>query len=109
MNSSHDIGSDLGISATGYVPQPYLVYLSHQDQRLIDHIARNVGQVEYVRYPTSAHMAIMYPDHTAGIDLAFLNNVRVFRWDPAQSVLVAMDEDFFKNLLPRVPDSGILF
>ena len=109
MNSSHDIGSDLGISSTGYVPQPYRVYCSHSDARLIDHISRNVGQVEYTTDPTSAHTAVMYPGHPVGIDLAFLNNVRVFLWDPRQSVLVAMDKDFFKNLLTRVPDTGILF
>lgn len=109
MTSSHDIGSDLGISSTGYVPQPYLVYVSYSDAKLLGHISRNVGKVEYVKYPTSAHMAIMYPGHPDGIDLAFSNNVRVFRWDPDQSVLVSMDADFFKNLLPRVPDSGILF
>ena len=109
MNSSHDIGSDLGVSSTGYVPQPYRVYLSHRDARLVDHISRNIGQVEYVRYPTSANMAIMSPEHPVGIDLAYASNVRIFRWDPRQSVLVAMGKDFFKNLLTRVPDTGILF
>ena len=109
MNSSHDIGSDLGISSTGYVPQPYRVYCSYSDAMLVDHIARNVGQVEYVRDPTSAHMAVMYPGQTVGIDLAYALNVRVFRWSPRQSVLVAMDKDFFRNLLPRIPDTGILF
>ena len=109
MNSSHDIGSDLGVSSTGYVPQPYRVYCSHSDARLVDHIARNVGQVEYTTDPTRAHMAIMYPGHQGWIDLAYALNVRVFRWSPQQSVLVAMDKDFFRNLLPRIPDTGILF
>ena len=109
MNESHDIGSDLGVSSTGYVPQPYRVYLSHRDARLVDHISRNVGQVEYTTDPTSAHTAVMYPGHPVGIDLAYALNVRVFRWSPRQSVLVAMDKDFFRNLLPRIPDTGILF
>ena len=109
MNSSHDIGSDLGVSSTGYVPQPYRVYCSYSDAMLVDHIARNVGQVEYTTDPTSANMAIMYQEHPVGIDLAYALNVRVFLWSPRQSVLVAMDKDFFKNLLTRVPDTGILF
>jgi hypothetical protein len=109
VNSSHDIGSDLGIVSTGYVPQAYRVFCSYSDARLADHIARNIGQVEYTTDPTTAAICIMFPEHPGGIELAFLNNVRVFRWDPAQSVLVAMDKDFFRNLLPQVPDSGILF